>query len=97
MTHVQGYSMHHFCKNERPESIQMSFSVALIKETIVYPCNGPYAVQRKKENRMRKPYATMESQRLSEKKQHTEHWISFINVAYVEKASGVKVYSNLLV
>lgn len=34
---------------------------------------------------------------LSEKKQHTEHWISFINVAYVEKASGVKVYSNLLV
>lgn len=54
-------------------------------------------MQRKKENRMRKPYATMESQRLSEKKQHTEHWISFINVAYVEKASGVKVYSNLLV
>ena len=51
----------------------------------------------KKENRMRKPYATMESQRLSEKKQHTEHWISFINVAYVEKARGVIVYSNLLV
>lgn len=48
MTHVQGYSMHHFCKSERPESTQTSFSAALIKETIVYPCDGPYAVQRKK-------------------------------------------------
>lgn len=57
----------------------------------------PMQCKGKKENRMRKPYATMESQRLSEKKQHTEHWISFINVAYVEKARGVIVYSNLLV
>ena len=57
----------------------------------------PYAVQMKKENRMRKPYAAMESQRLSEKKQHIEHCICFINMAYVEKGRGVTVYFNLLV
>lgn len=49
---------------------------------------NPMQYKGKKENRMREPSATTESQRLSEKKQHREHCVCFTNVAYVEKGRG---------
>ena len=88
LTHVQGYSMQHFCKSERPESTQTSFSVALIKETIAHTCSGTLCSTKEKKRTGWGNHLLLRNRKDKVEKQHREHCVCFTNVAYVEKGRG---------